>query len=80
MAVEVVKRLAVKQTWISRRVVGGRRRRRRTGGDGLLFGLLGERRLSGEPIKNGKGQKNAQNGIRTKNISTIISAGFKKKN
>lgn len=69
IAVEVVRRLAVKHTWIRRRVVGERRRRRRTGGDGLL----------GEwSIRNGRGQKNAQNGIITKNISTMTSPGFKK--
>lgn len=72
MAVEVVKRLAVKQVLIRRRVVAGRRSR--TGGVGLLlFGKLGTRRLD-----KGRGQKNVQNGIRTKNISITTSTGSKK--
>ena len=72
MAVEVVKRLAVKQALIRRRVVAGRWSR--TGGVGLLlFGKLGTRRLG-----KGRDQKNVQNGIRTKNISIMTSTGANK--
>ena len=71
MTAEVVKRLAVKQALIRRRVVAGRRRR---GGVWLL--LCG--RLT-RWLGRGKGQKNVQNGIRTKNISITTSAGPKKK-
>ena len=70
-----------------RRVTGWRPRRGRAAGSGrLLFGRslvagegwLGAGRVQKE--KFGLGRKKAQNGIKTKNISTTISAGFQKKN
>ena len=88
MAVEVVKRLARKQIWMRRRVTGGRRRRRRgrTGGGGMLLFIMSlvvpggkAWRLLGLKQKLGIGEKKAQKGIKTKNMSTTTSAGSKKK-
>jgi hypothetical protein len=95
IAVEVVKRLAKKQIWIRRWVTDGRRRRSvRTGSGasgGLLFGRLllavGEDEegwlsaagLLGPKEILGMCKKKAKNGIKIKNVSTMISAGSKKK-
>lgn len=69
MAVEAVRRLAVKQTLMRRRVGGGRRRR--TGGVGPGLGPGGAK-------EKGIGQKNAQNGIRVKHTSMTTSASYQK--
>ena len=75
-----------------RLVKGGRLRRGRTGSGGLLLlfgrswavgeGWLGANAGLGRTRKEklGTGQKKAQNGIKTRDISMTISAGFKKKN
>lgn len=71
-----------------RRVTGGRLRRGRTGSGGRLLLLL--RSLTvvegwlcagpGRKEKLGTGGKKAQNGIITKDMSTMTSAGSQKKN
>ena len=71
--------LAKKQTLMRRRVTGGRLRRGRTGGGGLLLRPLTVGERLGRKEKLGIGEKKAQNGIITKDISTMTSAISKKK-
>ena len=71
-----------------RRVTGGRPRRGRAGCGRLILLLFGRSLAVGEgwldaglgpKEKLGIGRKKAQNGIKTKNISTTTSASSKKK-